>query len=76
MEHKGADASVEQSAGESRLGEAWNVHQVAAVDDDDEDDEGPDGIQAVTGDRGAGVLGMIKQIKAQTERRGTAGINI
>ncbi|KKY27346.1 putative autophagy protein [Phaeomoniella chlamydospora] len=67
--------SVEQSTGDSRLGDSWKVNQAAAVEDDDQEME--EGVRAVTGDQGTGVLGLIKQFqKAQTERRSGGGIKI
>ena len=74
-------ANVELSGGgasggpadDSNLGESWKTTRAGALDDPDEGDED---VQAVTGDKGAGVLGLIYQFqKAQTEGRGT-GVNI
>ena len=55
---------------ESNLGESWRTTRATAQDDEDEDED----VDAVTGEKGAGVLGLLYQFqKAQTE--GT-GVNI
>lgn len=59
---------------DSNLGESWKTTQATALDGE-EDDEDED-VDAVTGEKGAGVLGLLYQFqKAQTEGRGT-GVNI
>ena len=57
---------------DSNLGESWKTTQAGNVDEDN----GEEGTQAVKGDKGPGVLGLVYQFsKAQTEGRG-AGVNI
>lgn len=72
VEQSGGDASG-GAAYDSNLGESWKTTRAGAIDDPD---DGEEDVQAVTGDKGAGVLGLIYQFqKAQTEGRGT-GVNI
>ncbi|KAI9758551.1 MAG: Golgi transport complex subunit 6 [Chaenotheca gracillima] len=59
--------------GEDSLGDSWKTTRAAAQEDDEDEDED---VGALTGEKGAGVLGLLYQFqKAQTEGRGT-GVNI
>ena len=56
---------------DSNLGESWKTTRAGARDTEEEDN-----VDALTGDNGAGVLGLLYQFqKAQTGGRGT-GVNI
>ena len=59
---------------DSKLSESWKTTQGTNREEDDDNDD--EDVDAVTGDKGAGVLGLLYQFqKAQTEGRG-AGVSI